>query len=183
MTAERKGRRLRMRYVCSVCGYIYDETRESVPFADLPPSWKCPVCKAAKTAFAPEHRAEGRPRPPEPPAAAPAAARRDGERWELSPGVLAALCSNLARGCEKQYKAEEAALFRQLAEACTAAAPPEPEADLSRLAELIRDDLERGYPAARAAAPSGRRCGWYPGAWHWASAAAGGPGRRPSAPP
>ena len=141
-----------MRYVCSVCGYIYDETRESVPFADLPPSWKCPVCKAAKTAFAPEHRAEERPRPPEPPAAAPAAARRDGELWELSLGALAALCSNLARGCEKQYKAEEAALFRQLAEACTAAAPPEPEADLSRLAELIRDDLERGYPAARAAA-------------------------------
>ena len=86
-----------MRYVCSVCGYIYDETRESVPFADLPPSWKCPVCKAAKTAFAPEHRAEERPRPPEPPAAAPAAARRDGELWELSPGALAALLFGLFR--------------------------------------------------------------------------------------
>ncbi len=34
---------------------------------------------------------------------------------KLSPGVLAAMCSNLARGCEKQYQAEEAALYQQLA--------------------------------------------------------------------
>ena len=139
-----------MRYVCSVCGYIYDEGREGIPFADLPPSWKCPVCKAAKAAFAPEKKPEAPPRPAAPAASGPAAS--GGEVRELSPGVLAALCSNLARGCEKQYKAEEAALFRQLADALTAAVPPEPEADAARLADLIRDDLERGYPAVRAEA-------------------------------
>lgn len=30
-----------MRYVCPICGYVYDEAREGVPFADLPASWKC----------------------------------------------------------------------------------------------------------------------------------------------
>ena len=135
-----------MRYVCSVCGYIYDEAREGVPFAQLPPSWRCPLCKAAKAAFAPEGGAPEAPRP----AAAPVHA--GGDLQELSPGALAALCSNLARGCEKQYHTEEAALFHQLADALTAIAPPEPEADLTRLADLLRDDLERGYPAVRAAA-------------------------------
>ena len=135
-----------MRYVCRICGYIYDEEAEGVPFGELPDDWKCPLCGAAKADFLPEKREE------EPKRAAVAYETFDRDAQKLSAGQLAALCSNLARGCEKQYKAEEAALFRQLAEACTAAAPPEPEADLSRLAELIRDDLERGYPAARAAA-------------------------------
>ena len=40
-----------MKYICSVCGYIYDEAREKVPFSELPDSWKCPVCKAAKSVF------------------------------------------------------------------------------------------------------------------------------------
>ena len=47
-----------MKYVCSVCGYIYDEAREKVPFSELPQSWKCPVCKAAKAVFAAEKKKE-----------------------------------------------------------------------------------------------------------------------------
>jgi len=38
---------------CSVCGYIYDEAREEVPFAALPDDWTCPVCGAPKSAFTP----------------------------------------------------------------------------------------------------------------------------------
>ena len=45
---------MRMRYVCSVCGYIYDEGREKQAFSELPDSWRCPVCKAAKAVFVPE---------------------------------------------------------------------------------------------------------------------------------
>ena len=41
-----------MRYVCSICGYIYDEAKEKTPFSQLPESWKCPLCKAAKSLFA-----------------------------------------------------------------------------------------------------------------------------------
>ena len=47
-----------MKYICSVCGYIYDEAREKVPFSELPDSWKCPVCKAAKSVFVPEKKKE-----------------------------------------------------------------------------------------------------------------------------
>ncbi len=47
------------KYVCSVCGYIYDEA-EGIPddgiapgtlFADLPEDWVCPLCGAGKDEF------------------------------------------------------------------------------------------------------------------------------------
>ena len=40
-----------MKFVCQICGYIYDEAKEGTAFADLPDSWVCPLCKAAKSAF------------------------------------------------------------------------------------------------------------------------------------
>lgn len=42
-----------MKYKCKVCGYIYDEEKEGVKFADLPDDWKCPICKAPKSQFEP----------------------------------------------------------------------------------------------------------------------------------
>ncbi len=39
------------KWKCSVCGYIYDESREKVLFAELPEDWTCPVCGAPKSAF------------------------------------------------------------------------------------------------------------------------------------
>ena len=47
------------KYVCSVCGYIYDEAA-GIPddgiapgtlWAQLPEDWVCPLCGAAKTEF------------------------------------------------------------------------------------------------------------------------------------
>ena len=43
-----------MKYVCQICGYIYDDAKEKVPFEQLPADWKCPLCGAAKTDFKPE---------------------------------------------------------------------------------------------------------------------------------
>ena len=40
-----------MKYVCSICGYVYDEAKEGTPFAGLPDAWSCPVCGAGKSAF------------------------------------------------------------------------------------------------------------------------------------
>lgn len=71
---------------------------------------------------------------------------------KLSAGELAALCSNLARGCEKQYKEEESRLFRELAEYFSAAVPAVPESGIQDLAGLIRKDLEEGYPALHSTA-------------------------------
>ena len=43
-----------MKYVCQICGYIYDDAKEKVLFEQLPADWKCPLCGAAKTDFKPE---------------------------------------------------------------------------------------------------------------------------------
>ena len=46
-------------YVCSVCGFIYDEAKglpddgiaPGTLWADLPEDWVCPLCGAAKSEF------------------------------------------------------------------------------------------------------------------------------------
>ena len=43
-----------MKYVCQLCGYVYDEEEEGVKFADLPEDWTCPLCGATKEEFQPE---------------------------------------------------------------------------------------------------------------------------------
>lgn len=136
-----------MRYVCSICGYVYDEAKQGKPFAALPETWTCPLCGAAKSAFAPEAAAKSA--APAPPAAPPAPVH--GEMQKLSPGALSILCSNLARGCEKQYKEEEAALFREIADWFAAAVPAAQETGVDALASRMGEDLA-AYPALNAAA-------------------------------
>lgn len=50
------------KYVCIVCGYVYDPAKgdpdngvePGTPFADIPDDWVCPECGAAKDEFEPE---------------------------------------------------------------------------------------------------------------------------------
>lgn len=47
------------RYMCVICGYIYDEAKgipgENIApgtrWEDVPPTWRCPDCGAAKEEF------------------------------------------------------------------------------------------------------------------------------------
>lgn len=40
------------KYVCSVCGYVYDPAEhDDVVFDALPEDWKCPRCKQPKEKF------------------------------------------------------------------------------------------------------------------------------------
>ena len=40
------------KYVCSVCGYVYDpDEHDGVAFEDLPDDWRCPRCKQPKEKF------------------------------------------------------------------------------------------------------------------------------------
>lgn len=39
------------KYRCILCGYIYDDAKEEVPFEDLPDDWTCPMCGEAKSSF------------------------------------------------------------------------------------------------------------------------------------
>jgi rubredoxin len=50
-----------MKYVCDVCGYIYDPAigdpyngiSSGTAFEDLPEDWVCPVCGVGKEMFSP----------------------------------------------------------------------------------------------------------------------------------
>ncbi len=105
-----------MKYRCGVCGYIYDDAVEAVPFDELPDNWVCPVCGEGKEGFEPmdEDAAAG---PSDGPASAPEIEWEEDEGLrELSAGQLSAICSNLARGCSKQHLDRESALFAEVAE-------------------------------------------------------------------
>lgn len=39
------------KYVCSVCGYEYDEAESGVAFSDLPEDYECPLCGVGKDQF------------------------------------------------------------------------------------------------------------------------------------
>ena len=55
-------RNLMEKYVCQVCGYVYDPSvgdpdngvAAGTSFADVPGDWACPVCGADKDSFSPE---------------------------------------------------------------------------------------------------------------------------------
>lgn len=145
------------KYTCAICGYTYDEATGApdtgiapgTKWADVPENWRCPVCGAPKLVF--EAQQLETPAAPQSPPAPVAEIAVDALR-ELSTGELSALCSNLARGCEKQYLAEESALFTQLADYFKARTPIEPECDVAALLALVQKDLESGFPLANAAA-------------------------------
>ena len=75
----------------------------------------------------------------------------DADLRQLSAGQLSALCSNLARGCEKQYKAEEAGLFRQLAAYFSSITPAVEDATVESVAALLQQDAD-AYAGLRATA-------------------------------
>lgn len=47
------------KYVCLLCGYVYDpeigepdnDIKPNTPFSDLPDDYKCPICGAGKEQF------------------------------------------------------------------------------------------------------------------------------------
>ncbi len=131
-----------MRYVCSVCGYVYDEA-VSGPFSDLPDDWKCPLCGASKAEFVPEGAAA-------PSENAGTAAPAATDILPLTAIETSALCSNLAKGCEKQYLPEQAEAFRKLAEWFAAQSKAMPDPSFDRLLDLVNADLEERFPAAGA---------------------------------
>lgn len=111
-----------MKYVCSICGYVYDDEKEAIPFSELPASWCCPVCGAPKDVFVPAEPEKpkdtdnaGEPQK-DVASASPEAAESGDDILGYTAVEMSAIMSNLARGCEKQYKSEESALFKELSE-------------------------------------------------------------------
>ena len=126
-------------YVCSICGYIYDEAAGG-KWEDLPADWKCPLCGADKSQFR-ENTQQVKPA---------AVLDKPHVEKELSAMEMSIICSNLARGGEKQYLSQQAEDFRKLAEFFRAKAEPVQEPSTQKLLELIEHDLTVGYPYGNA---------------------------------
>ena len=146
-----------MKYKCKICGYIYDDDKEKVPFDQLPDTWKCPLCGARKSDFAPvteEKKKE-------------IVIEEDiGDMEGLSVAQMSALCSNLAKGCEKQYMFKEMEKFNELADYFAAVSPPSEKDDIKDIAAMINKDLDENYPlvSSKASADGDRGalriCAW-----------------------
>ena len=95
------------KYECTICGYIYDDAKESVKFEDLPADWTCPICGAPKSVFeeVKEEKEETQTESDE-----------EDNLTELSNSEISYICSNLAKACEKEYLEEEQKLFTELAQ-------------------------------------------------------------------
>ena len=139
-------------YTCSVCGYVYDEAK-GIPNAniapgtkweDIPEDWVCPLCGAGKEAFK-EVQAQNS-------VDTSILEQKVEVDKELSPLELSVICSNLARGCEKQYMQEQSDAFRELADFFKSKADESVSNDFDALKDLVMSDLENGYPYANAIA-------------------------------
>ena len=93
------------KYICTVCGYIFDESNGSL-WEDLPDDWVCPLCGADKSEFKIQEDKPGEEELD--------SMQGNDILRELEANEIAALCSNLAKGCEKQYLEEEAEAFFKL---------------------------------------------------------------------
>ena len=119
-----------MKYICQVCGYVYDEEKEG-PFSELKDDFKCPLCGAPKSEFKKEEK----------PINGDFSIEEEEELTKLNFGQLAAVCSNLARGCEKQYKEKEASLFRELSDYFTKRTSYIEDATVEKVSSLLQDDI------------------------------------------
>ena len=128
-------------YVCTVCGYVHK--------GELPKDFRCPVCGAGAEAFREVAKAE---------AAKPTRVVKKPAREtesELSAIEMSIICSNLARGCEKQYMFDAMEKFNELAEFFRKAAKPAKGVkNAEALAAMIEKDIDEGYPYANAEAKS-----------------------------
>jgi len=139
------------KYICSICSYSYDEAARhsesgltpGTKWEDVPEDWVCPLCGATKGEFE-KQRAE---KPSVNNEADDEKTPIHKER-ELSFGELSALCSNLSKGCEKQYLAEEADLFSTLSQYYKDKDEPIDEARFDDLTGLIQNDLSSNYSSA-----------------------------------
>lgn len=155
------------KYVCSICGYVYDESK-GIPEAgialgtkweDLPDNWSCPLCGAPKSAFkaAEEKEKTETASPtvtdsPESHSKEHYSEESHSDMREMTFAELSAVCSNLAKGCEKQYLSEESDLFTELAEYYSEKAEPTILEPVGGLLERINYDLNNHFMEANKAA-------------------------------
>ena len=142
------------KYVCNVCGYIYDEIAGDIDsgiapgtkWEDVPDDWVCPICGAGKSEF--EEQSEKSPAAPQ----KIAVAEEEHELSEMSFGAMSALFSNLAKGSEKQYRMEEAEKFIELSKYYKNLNSKNDNDSFSDMSKITTDNLEKDFSKANAIA-------------------------------
>lgn len=142
------------KYECTVCGYVYDEAAgdpesgiaPGTKWEDIPDDWVCPVCGAEKSEFEEQTvKAAAAPNKSTPIA-------EDHELSEMSFGAMSALFSNLSKGCEKQYRMEEAAKFGELAQYYKKLSGRSDTGSFTEMNAITAENLEKDFPKANAIA-------------------------------
>ncbi len=123
-------------YICTICGYVHKTEGE------LPSDFKCPLCGAGVDAFVLK----------ESDSKSMANLEKPHTEKELSPMEMSIICSNLARGCEKQYMTEESESFNKLAKFFREKAESIDETGTEALLELIKNDITVFFPYGNAVA-------------------------------
>ena len=138
------------KYKCSICGYIYDEST-GAKWEDLPDDYVCPMCGAPKSVFnlieesAPKTTTENT-------TGKSFNADKTDELLGLSCEEISAICSSLAKGCEKQRLAPEMEAFAKIADYYKTKAGVKKGKTLKDAAQLLNDDFATGFNAANTAA-------------------------------
>ena len=134
------------RYICTVCGYDYNEAEgdksqgiaPGTRWEDLPEDWVCPICGADKSMF--ELAGGGEQEKPASPAPAASAPQAQGGMTAREQAIL---CSNLAKAGDKQHNAPLASLFDGLSRYFEAASRQ--EGDFESAYKQVNEDIAGGY--------------------------------------
>jgi rubredoxin len=152
------------KYKCSICGYIYDESigipeKDIVPgtkWEDLPDDFICPLCTAPKSVFILMEESASSAQVINVDNRDIQAHEFDSHKLEndieLSAGEISAICSSLAKGCEKQRLNVEMEAFYKIADYFKSKSVIENNKTLKNVSEMLEDDLTKGYTNAKEAA-------------------------------
>ena len=141
------------KFKCSICGYIHDESTGK-KWEDIGEDFVCPLCGAPKSLF---KLLEETVQPvqsyniSEADAAGTASAHIETLK-ELSAEEISAICSSLAKGCEKQRLTPEMEAFNELAAYYKAKAASQKGKTFNDAAKMLDNDIMAGFSAANNAA-------------------------------
>ncbi len=139
-------------FICSICGFIYDEASgypdggisPGTIWNDVPASFVCPLCGASKTDFKEKPETGSNPAG----AAVPDISRTQPENVGYSAAELSAVFSNLAKGGEKQYDPELSALYQELSNYYKSKSKSADKHGFKSLDALLQTDLSSGFSFA-----------------------------------
>ncbi|MCL2475317.1 MAG: rubredoxin [Chloroflexi bacterium] len=143
------------KFKCSICGYVYDEIigisqngiAPGTKWEDVADDFICPICTAPKSVFKLLEETK-----PAPWLLANTNASVSLDLDELSAGEISVICSNLAKGCEKQRLMAEMEAFNKLADYFKSKATVENGRTLNDVIKMLDNDMSESLTAANAAA-------------------------------